>query len=92
MTQHDNQPTLQSERGPTWVTAVEAVILGVVAGLALNALVSMVVVQGREQAPTAAPAKSECRKQTPRDASTPSRSTAPRTSAVESHRSPVRAS
>jgi hypothetical protein len=45
---------------PTWVRVVQAVLIGLVAGLALHVLLSMVVLQGRE---TTAPR--ECRKNTP---------------------------
>jgi hypothetical protein len=46
---------------PTWVRVVQAVLIGLVAGLALHALLSMVVLQGSEGA--AVP--KECRKSTP---------------------------
>ena len=35
---------------PTWVRVVQAVLIGLVAGLALHALLSMVVLQGSEGA------------------------------------------
>jgi hypothetical protein len=46
---------------PTWVRVVQAVLIGLVAGLALHALLSMVVLQGSEGA--AIP--KECRKNLP---------------------------
>lgn len=46
---------------PTWVRILQAVVIGIVAGLALQALMSMVVLQKSERvvAPT------ECRKSNP---------------------------
>jgi uncharacterized protein YggE len=88
---HDDDSLQAAARTPAWVTATQAAILGIVAGLALNALVS-IVVQGKEQAPVR-PAHSECQKRNPaRDASTPSRSGSPRISAVETHGAIIRAS
>ena len=46
---------------PTWVRVVQAVLIGLVAGLALHALLSMVVLQGSEGATV----PKECRKNTP---------------------------
>ena len=46
---------------PTWVRVVQAVLIGLVAGLALHALLSMVVLQGSE----GAIAPKECRKNMP---------------------------
>ena len=46
---------------PTWVRVVQAVLIGLVAGLALHALLSLVVLQGSEGA--AVP--KECRKNLP---------------------------
>ena len=46
---------------PTWVRVVQAVLIGLVAGLALHALLSMVVLQGSEG--TTVP--KECRKNMP---------------------------
>ena len=45
---------------PTWVRVIQAVLIGLVAGLALHVLLSMVVLQGSE---TTAP--KECRKNMP---------------------------
>ena len=45
---------------PTWVRVIQAVLIGLVAGLALHVLLSMVVLQGSE---TTAP--KECRKTMP---------------------------
>jgi hypothetical protein len=45
---------------PTWVRVVQAVLIGLVAGLALHALLSLVVLQGSEST-----APRECRKSTP---------------------------
>ena len=57
--QHDHyDPAIDD--APTWVRIVQAVLIGLVAGLALHVLLSMVVLQGRE-----ATAPKECRKNTP---------------------------
>lgn len=45
---------------PTWVRVIQAVLIGLVAGLALHVLLSMVVLQGSE-----ATAPKECRKNMP---------------------------
>ena len=69
------------EGAPTWIRVVEAALIGVVAGLALNALLSMVVVHGEStRKPAAAP--TECRRSQPaRDAAAPS-SSAPQVSGL----------
>jgi hypothetical protein len=46
---------------PTWVRVVQAVLIGLVAGLALHALLSLVVLQGSEGATV----PKECRKNAP---------------------------
>lgn len=46
---------------PTWVRVIQAILIGLVAGLALHALLSMVVLQGSERVT----APRECRKSTP---------------------------
>ena len=46
---------------PTWVRVVQAVLIGLVAGLALHALLSLVVLQGSEGANV----PKECRKGSP---------------------------
>ena len=46
---------------PTWVRVVQAVLIGLVAGLALHVLLSMVVLQGSEGAVV----PKECRKNAP---------------------------
>ena len=46
---------------PTWVRVVQAVLIGLVAGLALHALLSLVVLQGSEGATV----PRECRKNLP---------------------------
>ena len=48
---------------PTWVRVVQAVLIGLVAGLALHALLSLVVLQGSEGANV----PKECRKGQPRE-------------------------
>jgi hypothetical protein len=53
----DNSPI---DGAPTWVRVVQAVLIGLVAGLALHVLLSMVVLQGSE-----ATAPRECRKSAP---------------------------
>jgi hypothetical protein len=49
------------EGAPTWVRVVQAMLIGLVAGLALHVLLSMVVLQGSERVT----APKECRKNTP---------------------------
>ena len=46
---------------PTWVRVVQAVLIGLVAGLALHALLSLVVLQGSQGATV----PKECRKSSP---------------------------
>lgn len=51
---------------PVWVRALQATIIGIIAGVGLSAILSMVVVQGRslsDPAPTATP--TSCNKQRP---------------------------
>jgi len=55
---HDDGYDSPIEGAPTWVRVVQAVLIGLVAGLALHALLSMVVLQGSER--VAVP--KECRK------------------------------
>ena len=57
----DEQYDSWLDGAPTWVRVVQAVLIGVVAGLALHALLSMVVLQGSESATV----PTECRKSTP---------------------------
>jgi hypothetical protein len=66
---HQPQPDNTIFGAPMWVRILQALVIGIVAGLALNALLSMVVLQGEgmdgsqpKQCKKAAPAK---------DASTP---------------------
>ena len=42
----------QTELLPTWVAAVPAILIGILAGLILHALVAMVVAQGNEASPS----------------------------------------
>ncbi len=49
---------------PTWLRILQAAGIGLVAGLALNALLSMVTLQGEGLAPTPTAPK-ECKKQAP---------------------------
>jgi hypothetical protein len=49
---------------PTWVRIVQAVLIGLVAGLALHILLSMVVLQGRELWPGEREPR-QCRKTAP---------------------------
>lgn len=63
---------------PTWIRALQAGVIGVVAGLALNALVSMVVVRGEslaDQQPK--PQHKQCKKSSPakKDTAAPQRNT-----------------
>jgi hypothetical protein len=60
MNEYDEPYDSPLDGGPTWMRVVQAVLIGLVAGLALHVLLSMVVLQGRE---TTAPR--ECRKNTP---------------------------
>ena len=46
---------------PTWVRVIQAVLIGLVAGLALHTLLSLVVLQGAEEAVV----PKECRKHLP---------------------------
>jgi hypothetical protein len=52
------------EGAPTWVRIVEAAIVGVIAGFALHALLSVVVLQGKDLWPSRN-GTSECRKSSP---------------------------
>ena len=66
---------------PTWLRVLQAALIGIVAGLALHALFSIVVVQGSE-AGQGRQAPSQCRKNpSPRDAAAP-KPGAPRISGV----------
>jgi hypothetical protein len=66
---------------PVWVRALQAAVIGVFAGLALNAIMSLVPLQGEGLAPKHTAPK-ECKKQGPsKDAATP-RSDAPTVGAV----------
>ena len=49
---------------PTWVRILQAAIVGMIAGLALHVLFSMVVLQGRENLPRAT-APAQCKKNNP---------------------------
>jgi hypothetical protein len=70
----DVQPNLSDpsvEGGPIWITVLQAGVIGLVAGLALNALLSMVVLRGEGMTPRQASPK-QCRKHAPaRDAVAP---------------------
>lgn len=60
------------DKTPAWVTAIQAGILGIVAGLALNALVSTLVLRGESLEPGPAPPPATCNKQAPtRDTTAP---------------------
>ena len=63
---------MTDERPPsTWRTALQAALIGLVAGLALHAIVSIVVLQARDAAPAHSGPR-ECKKSSPaRDAATP---------------------
>jgi hypothetical protein len=61
---------------PTWIRALQAAVIGVVAGLALNALLSMVTVSGEslaDQQPK--PQQKQCKKSSPakKDTAAPQR-------------------
>ena len=57
---------------PTWVRVLQAAVIGVVAGLALNAIFSMVVVRGEGLDGTGRVEPKACKKRAPaRDANTP---------------------
>ena len=61
MDQHHHEPYESPIDGaPTWVRVIQAVLIGLVAGLALHVLLSIVVLQGSEIA-----APKECRKNPP---------------------------
>jgi hypothetical protein len=60
MNHPDDRDDSPIDGGPTWVRVVQAVLIGLVAGLALHVLLSMVVLQGRE-----ATVPKECRKNVP---------------------------
>jgi hypothetical protein len=62
MDQHpDDRYDSWLEGAPTWVRVVQAVLIGLVAGLALHTLLSLVVLQGSEGAVV----PKECRKNLP---------------------------
>jgi hypothetical protein len=52
------------EGAPTWVRVLQAAIVGIIAGLALHVLLSMVVLQGREILPRLT-APAQCKKSAP---------------------------
>jgi hypothetical protein len=52
------------EEAPTWVRIVQAAIVGVIAGLALHALLSVVVLHGKDLWPSRNGA-AECKKNAP---------------------------
>jgi hypothetical protein len=60
MNDHHDRYDSPIDGAPTWVRVIQAIIIGLVAGLALHALLSLVVLQGREMT-----APRECRKNTP---------------------------
>lgn len=61
------------ESGPAWLTVVQAAGIGMLAGLALNALLSVATLTGQGQEPAVAPAPAECKKKDPaKDSSRPS--------------------
>lgn len=61
------------EPGPDWLTAVQAAGIGMLAGLALNALLSMTPLSGQGQEPAVAPPPAACKKKDPaKDTSRPS--------------------
>jgi hypothetical protein len=57
-------PETPLDGAPTWVRIVQAAIVGVIAGLALHALLSVVVLHGEDLWPSRSHPK-ECRKATP---------------------------
>lgn len=73
MSDHLQQPSWNSPiaGAPTWVRILQAAIIGVVAGLALHVLFSMVTLSG-ETLGQGRPAPSQCRKTgAPREGATP---------------------
>jgi hypothetical protein len=58
------QPGPSLEGAPIWITALQAGAIGLVTGLALNALLSMVVLRGEGMTPRQAAPK-QCKKQAP---------------------------
>ncbi len=77
----DDAPIRQADPSrddaPTWLRILQAAVIGVIAGLALNAILSMIVLQGAVLAPERK-GPAECRKSAPaHDAVAPSPSNAP---------------
>lgn len=50
--------------GPTWLRALQAALVGLIAGLALHAILSIVVLQARDAVPAHAGPK-ECKRSAP---------------------------
>lgn len=72
---------------PTWVRVLQAAFIGLVAGLAMHVLFSMVTVRG-ETLGQGRPAPSQCKKANPsRDAVTP-RTTVPKVSGLGTYMLP----
>jgi hypothetical protein len=73
---------LPIDGAPTWLRILQAAVIGIVAGLALNAIVSNVVVQGEGLSPKKA-APSACKKSAPsRDAASPGTRSTPTISSL----------
>ena len=84
---HDDEKITESTPivgAPTWVRVLQAALIGIVAGLALHAILSVVVLQG-DGGGRSRSAPSQCKKGAPsRDAGAPA-SSAPRVSGVGSY-------
>lgn len=59
-----NVPGAPLDGAPTWVRALQAGVVGLIAGLALYVIVSLVVLQARDATPAHGGPK-ECRKSSP---------------------------
>lgn len=67
-----NVPGAPLDGAPTWLRALQAALVGVIAGLTLYAIVSFVVLQARDATPAHSGPK-ECKKSSPaRDVGAPS--------------------
>jgi hypothetical protein len=77
----DPQPHVSDiplDGAPTWVRVLQAALIGVIAGLALHAILSVVVLQGKGLGDPARRAPAECKKAAPaRDAVQPTLDGAP---------------
>jgi hypothetical protein len=61
----DHTSSTPLEGAPTWVRVVEAAGIGVIAGLALHALLSVVVLHGKDLWPSRGKGAAECHKSVP---------------------------